>query len=155
MSEYESIVLVKPEVFVYRIPPIGAGGHKCVLFLLILLLFAFLEMAGVSLVLRKCVCRAADWKLDEPNWTGRLRLVAAGSVLEVRLEDKSTGQLFAKCPVDAYPGKAVETVTDSSRYFVLRLVNDNGQTAFIGIGFADRADSFDLNVALMDHFKCV
>lgn len=71
------------------------------------------------------------------------------------MEDKGSGELFAKCPVDRYPGPAVEAVLDSSRYFVVKLVNDDGQTAFIGIGFADRGDSFDLNVALQDHFKHV
>ncbi|KAL3244225.1 hypothetical protein MRX96_018852 [Rhipicephalus microplus] len=63
------------------------------------------------------------------------------------------GELFAKCPIDKYPGIAVEAVMDSSRYFVIRLQDDNGRAAFIGIGFADRGDSFDLNVALQDHFK--
>jgi len=125
MDVYESVALVKPEVFVYRIPPLTTNrGH-----------------------------RAADWKLDAPDWVGRLRLVALGHKLEVRLEDKASGQLFAKCPVDMYPGAAIETVTDSSRYFVARLQDDNGRTAFIGLGFADRGDSFDLNVALQDHFK--
>ena len=64
-----------------------------------------------------------------------------------------SGELFAKCPVDEYPGIAVESVLDSSRYFVIRIKDDGGRSAFIGIGFTDRADSFDLNVTLSDHFK--
>ena len=39
-----------------------------------------------------------------------------------------TGELFAQCPVESYPGIAVESVTDSSRYFVLRIRDDNGKT---------------------------
>ena len=73
----------------------------------------------------------------------------------MKLEDKNSGELFAACPVDAYPGAAVEAVTDSSRYFVIKIVDDNGRSAFIGMGFSDRADSFDLNVTLQDHFQGV
>ncbi|KHN83944.1 Adaptin ear-binding coat-associated protein 2 [Toxocara canis] len=126
-DDYESVCLMKPEVFVYRIPPLANNrGHK-----------------------------AADWNLDDPNWVGRMRLIAIGKKLELRLEDKSSGQLFAKAPIDEYPGICIEPVIDSSRYFVVRLKNDNGQTAFIGMGFGDRGDSFDLNVALQDHFKYI
>ena len=65
------------------------------------------------------------------------------------MEDKMSGQLFAACPVDNYPGVAVEAVTDSSRYFVL-CIQDSGRKAYIGIGFADRSDSFDLNVIFLN-----
>lgn len=120
----ERCLLVKPEVFVYNIPPRNtARGY-----------------------------RAADWNLSTPNWTGRLRCVAKGKKLDIRLEDKTSGELFAACPVEQYPGVSVEAVTDSSRYFVV-CVQDSGRKAYIGIGFADRADSFDLNVTLQDHFK--
>lgn len=121
------MVLVKQEVFVYKIPPRQSNrGH-----------------------------RAADWNLAEPTWTGRLRLVAKEKTLALKLEDKTSGALFANCPVDSYPGVAIESVSDSSRYFVLRIQDDNGRNAFIGLGFGDRSDSFDLNVALQDHFKWV
>jgi len=120
----ERCLLVKQEVFVYNIPPRqSARGY-----------------------------RAADWNLAAPNWTGRMRCVARGSKLEIRLEDRGNGELFAACPVQVYPGMSVEPVTDSSRYFVI-CVQDAGRKAFIGMGFADRSDSFDLNVTLQDHFK--
>ncbi|KAK7916657.1 hypothetical protein WMY93_012418 [Mugilogobius chulae] len=99
--------------------------------------------------------RAADWKLDEPAWSGRMKITAKGKVAFIKLEDKNTGELFAQAPVDQYPGVAVEAVTDSSRYFVVRIDDGNGRHAFIGVGFADRGDSFDFNVALQDHFKWV
>lgn len=82
-----------------------------------------------------------------------MRLVALGDAVSIKLEDKASGQLYAKCPIETYPGIAVEPVTDSSRYFVLRIQDDHGRSAFIGVGFLDRSDSFDLNVALQDHFK--
>jgi hypothetical protein len=55
-----------------------------------------------------------------------MRLVSKGKDCILKLEDKNTGELFAKCPIEAYPSIAVETVADSSRYFVLRIQDDNG-----------------------------
>uniref|UniRef100_A0A8C6XTL6 NECAP endocytosis associated 2 n=1 Tax=Naja naja TaxID=35670 RepID=A0A8C6XTL6_NAJNA len=67
----------------------------------------------------------------------------------------ATGELFAQASVEQFPSIAVEGVTDSSRYFVIRVEDGNGRRAFIGIGFVDRGDAFDFNVALQDHFKWV
>jgi hypothetical protein len=39
----------------------------------------------------------------------------------------SVGELFAQAPVEQYPGIAVETVTDSSRYFVIRIQDGTGK----------------------------
>ncbi|XP_073540948.1 adaptin ear-binding coat-associated protein 1 isoform X5 [Phyllobates terribilis] len=126
-AEYESVLCVKPEISVYRIPPRASNRGY----------------------------RASDWKLDQPDWTGRMRLTSKGKVAFIKLEDKVSGELFAQAPVDQFPGIAVETVTDSSRYFVIRIQDGNGRSAFIGIGFADRGDAFDFNVSLQDHFKWV
>lgn len=99
--------------------------------------------------------RAADWGLDKPVWTCRLRVTAKGDKCVVALQDSSSGELFAQCPVDTHPGRAVEPVTDSSRYFVLRVDDGSGKHAFLGMGFQERGDAFDFNVALQDHFKLV
>ncbi|KAF1655701.1 Adaptin ear-binding coat-associated protein 2, partial [Eudyptes chrysocome] len=99
--------------------------------------------------------RAAEWQLDQPAWSGRLRITAKGKIAFIKLEDKTSGELFAQAPVEQFPGIAVESVTDSSRYFVIRIEDGNGRRAFIGVGFVDRGDAFDFNVALQDHFKWV
>ncbi|CAG5128635.1 unnamed protein product [Candidula unifasciata] len=124
-TAYERVLCVKNEVQVYKIPPRPSNRGY----------------------------RADEWKLETPDWTGRLRVVSKEKELIIKLEDKTSGELFAQCPVDEYPGIAVESVMDSSRYFVLRIKDDSGRSAFIGIGFHDRADSFDLNVSIQDHFK--
>jgi hypothetical protein len=46
------------------------------------------------------------------------------------------------------------TCRRASRYFVIRALDEgSGQHAFVGIGFTERTDAFDFNVALADHFK--
>lgn len=46
---------------------------------------------------------------------------------------RPAGELFAQAPVREYPGVAVETVSDSSRYFVLRIQDDNGEAVREGV----------------------
>lgn len=59
-----------------------------------------------------------------------MRLVSKGNSVVLKLEDKTTGALFANCPVETYPGVAIEAVSDSSRYFVIRVQDDNGMSKF-------------------------
>ena len=41
---------------------------------------------------RTCfLCRAADWNLANPDWSGRLRITGKGSGCIIKLEDKVTG----------------------------------------------------------------
>lgn len=79
--------------------------------------------------------------------------MATGEQCVVKLEDAASGQLFAQCKYDQQ-GNSVEQVTDSSRYFVLKIEDQaTGRHAFIGLGFTERSDAFDFNVALQDHVK--
>jgi len=91
--------------------------------------------------------RAADWPKD-PTWTGKIKVVAKGSVAVIVLTDEKTNKVFAVCQVT--DDSAVERTLDSGRYFVLRISNAQGKHAFIGIAFNERNDAFDFNVALSE-----
>ncbi|KAI8882830.1 adaptin ear-binding coat-associated protein 1 NECAP-1 [Backusella circina FSU 941] len=124
-NDYESVILIIRECFVYKIPPrTAARGY-----------------------------RAAEWGDLATSflWKGRLRIITKGEKCEIRMEDNSTGEVFAVCPYEVN-SNSVEAVLDSSRYFVLKIESD-GRHAFIGMGFQERSDSFDFNVALQDFAK--
>ncbi|KAK2095761.1 Adaptin ear-binding coat-associated protein 2 [Saguinus oedipus] len=78
---YKSALYVKPDVHVYRIP-LRATNHGY---------------------------RAAEWQLDQPSWSGRLRITAKGQMAYIKLEDRTSGELFAQAPVHQFPGTAVES----------------------------------------------
>ncbi|KAG6504946.1 hypothetical protein ZIOFF_037294 [Zingiber officinale] len=123
---FEHTLLVVREVTVYKIPPRStSGGYKC-----------------------------GEWLQSDKIWSGRLRVVSCGHRCEIRLEDPASGELFAACFI--LPGQresSVEPALDSSRYFVLKIEDGRGKHAFIGLGFNERNEAFDFNVALSDHEK--
>ncbi|KAE8709372.1 Detected protein of confused Function [Hibiscus syriacus] len=127
-ESFERTLLVVREVTVYKILPRStSGGYKC-----------------------------GEWLQSESIWSGRLRVVSCKDRCEIRLEDPNTAELFAACFI--YPGQresSVEPALDSSRYFVLKIEDGNGKHAFIGLGFNERNEAFDFNVALSDHEKYV
>lgn len=67
---------------------------------------------------------------------------------DILLEDPSSGELFAKAPyTDA---GAVEAVLDSSRFFALRVVDEGGMKAVLGIGFEERGEAIDFGICLQE-----
>eukprot|EP01113_Clastostelium_recurvatum_P018567 TRINITY_DN2188_c0_g1_i3.p1 TRINITY_DN2188_c0_g1~~TRINITY_DN2188_c0_g1_i3.p1 ORF type:complete len:286 (-),score=81.49 TRINITY_DN2188_c0_g1_i3:123-980(-) len=96
--------------------------------------------------------KAQDWDASKFIWSGRLVITAKGDRCTIKLEDINTNDVFATCPVDP---TAVEPVTDSSRYFVLKISDGSGRHAFIGMGFTERNDAFEFQAAIQDHLKHV
>ncbi|GLI61857.1 hypothetical protein VaNZ11_004365 [Volvox africanus] len=101
--------------------------------------------------------RADKWDVDKWFKALNVELVASGDDMTVRLNDQQTGELFAECPLpsDGTPlTTAVEPVVDSSRYFVLRVVDkDTGKHAFIGLGFRERGDASSFTTGLDEYRK--
>lgn len=130
-EETEAIELVLfqvPECYVYIIPP------------------------------RKSVAsyRADEWDVNKWAWDGVLKVISKGEECIIRLEDKTTGELYARAFLRNGEPHPVETVIDSSRYFVLRIEENIGgrlRHAFIGLGFRERTEAYDFQAALHDHMK--
>eukprot|EP00752_Nemacystus_decipiens_P003393 g3139.t2 len=141
-EEEEELVIEQPlltikEVFVYRTPPLRASsGH-----------------------------RAEEWGLANPVFTGFLKAVQVGNACCLRLfkpppegELGGVPELFAECAVRLDHGRTlqvyVESVIDSSRYFVLRCEDQaSGRHAYVGIGFRERSSAFDLKAVLDDFVR--
>ncbi|KAK4420917.1 Adaptin ear-binding coat-associated protein 2 [Sesamum alatum] len=100
--------------------------------------------------------RADEWNVNKWAWEGTLKVVSKGEECIIRLEDKKTGELYARAFLRDGEPHPVEAVIDSSRYFVLRVEENIGgrlRHAFIGIGFRERTEAYDFQAALHDHMK--
>jgi len=92
--------------------------------------------------------KAKEWD-KQHIWVGRLRVTSKGNKGMILLEHQDQDGYFAECPI--MEGKTVEPVSDSSRYFVLKIHDTKtGRHAFLGIGFDERAHAFDFKVAVQD-----
>ena len=70
--------------------------------------------------------------------------------------DKGKSKLFALCSIDITQGETVEqqveAVTDSTRYFVIRVKDEKTEReARIGLGFREREESADFRAALQKY----
>ncbi|XP_057956321.1 uncharacterized protein LOC131149680 isoform X2 [Malania oleifera] len=100
--------------------------------------------------------RADEWNVNKWAWEGTLKVISKGEECIIRLEDKTTGELYARAFLRNGEPHPVETVIDSSRYFVLRIeenIDGRLRHAFIGIGFRERSEAYDFQAALHDHMK--
>jgi hypothetical protein len=108
---------------------------------------------------------ARQWNLPNPIFTGNVQ-VFANSLDELQLRISSReGELFVVSGVihlkEIANGEKsleyyIEAVKDSSRYYVIRVEDSSsGKKAYLGLGFHDRADSFNFNTAIMDHLNLV
>eukprot|EP00250_Pteridium_aquilinum_P005198 c15331_g1_i1 orf=496-1329(-) len=102
--------------------------------------------------------RADEWNINKWDWEGSLKVVSKGEDCTIRLEDNTSGELYAQAPVRGEQPLPIEAVIDSSRFFVLRVEDTSGpqaRHAFIGIGFRERTPAYDFQAALHDHVKYV
>ncbi|TVU35967.1 hypothetical protein EJB05_17874 [Eragrostis curvula] len=100
--------------------------------------------------------RADEWNVNKWAWEGSLKVVSKGEDCIIKLEDKTTGELYARAFLREGEPHPVEPVIDSSRYFVLRVeenIDGRQRHAFIGLGFRERTEAYDFQAALHDHMQ--
>ncbi|KAL4528547.1 hypothetical protein Ndes2526B_g07328 [Nannochloris sp. 'desiccata'] len=132
-SAFELLLFRGKEAYVYQIPPAGTAGHRA-------------EMWNVEKWIAEVAVKIVRFSNDEACIILTDR--PAGSI------NFSDGELFAECPVTLPLFTCVEPVIDSSRYFVIRVVDrENGQSrhVFLGLGFREREEASNFNAALAEH----
>lgn len=104
--------------------------------------------------LNPSLCTSKGWAAEsfDPQtmlvFSGDCKLVKSGQFLKINLLTEE-GDTFTTIPIQK--AEDLESCFDSSRYFVLTLSEDD-RTAFIGIGFDTREQSFDFNTLVNSHF---
>jgi hypothetical protein len=130
----QRVLFISPKVHVYNPPPPSQRGHI-----------------------------AATWTNPSRQiFTARLRILetaiptASGDEkvkTDILMEDPASGDLFAAAPYTA--AAVVEQVTDSSRFFAIRVQDPQGRKATLGIGFEERSEAFDFSVSLQEVRKAL
>lgn len=85
--------------------------------------------------------RILETAIPQPSGVEKLKA-------DILLEDPATGDLFAAAPYTA--AAVVEPVSDSVRFFAVRVQDPEGRKATLGIGFEERSEAFDFSVALQE-----
>ena len=132
----ERILYLAPKVHIYAIPPLASNkGYQ-----------------------------ASLWTQPPAKeiFTARLRVLETSSptssvpetspvAVSILLEDPSSGDLFAAAPYNAV--SVVEAAVDSSRFFAVRVQGEGGRKAVLGLGFEERSEALDFNIALQEARK--
>jgi adaptin ear-binding coat-associated protein 1/2 len=108
---------------------------------------------------------ADEWNLRKPMQECSLRIERRGDVLLIVFTFQKEGgkgsSLFALCKVDLVGAPHpmdhyVKPVADSSRYFAVRVTDENGgREAVIGLGFREREEAADFSQCLINYYNAI
>ncbi|KAI1775199.1 DUF1681-domain-containing protein [Hypoxylon cercidicola] len=133
----QRVLFVAGLVHVYNIPPMTPGkGHVA----------ANWTADGNKRQIFTARLRVIETAVPVPGTDGEEKVKA-----DIVLEDSKNGQLFAAAPYTAQA--IVESVSDSSRFFALRVQDEAGRKATLGVGFEERSEAFDFGVSLQEAQK--
>ena len=136
----QRILYLAPKVHVYAIPPLSSNkGHQA---------STWTSSPGREIFTARL--RVIETSAPTPPSTKAPISSSSSSSpplsVSILLEDPSTGELFAGAPYNAL--SVVEAAVDSSRFFAVRVQGDDGRKAVLGIGFEERSEALDFNIAL-------
>ena len=78
------------------------------------------------------------------------QVTSKGSDCIISLVHTDKPGVYAKCTLMENGTNNVEPVTDSGRFFALRISDGKGRHAFIGIGFNEKKEAFDFKASLSE-----
>ena len=143
----ERILFLASKVHVYAIPPLSSNkGHQA---------SAWTSPPSKEIFTARLRVLESSNPSPTASATSSSRQALQSSspslTVSVLLEDPNTGELFAGAPYTV--PAAVEAAVDSSRFFAIRVVGEGNRKAVLGIGFEERSEALDFNIALQEARK--